>query len=136
MKWANMDASKPVKTPFDMSNISLNNPNQSLSDFTVYHQIDNHLQYLEITRPDIAFSVDWVTQFMHNPTPHHWKILKRIICNLVGTIHYDLWLYNTHHLDLNVYYDANLGKVTEDKKSTTNYAIFMGPNLVSWSSSE
>jgi histone deacetylase 1/2 len=49
-----------------------------LEDSTRYRNIVGALQYLTLTRPNIAFSVNKVCQFLHAPTTVHWTTFKRI----------------------------------------------------------
>lgn len=37
------------------------------------------LQYLSITRPDIAYAVNKLSQFMHQPSQLHWAAAKRLL---------------------------------------------------------
>jgi histone deacetylase 1/2 len=48
-------------------------------DATRYRSIVGALPYLTLTRPDIAYSVNKVCQFLHAPTTVHWATVKRII---------------------------------------------------------
>lgn len=47
-------------------------------DPKLYRSVVGALQYATITRPDIAFAVNKVSQFMHYPTSSHWIAVKRI----------------------------------------------------------
>jgi hypothetical protein len=49
------------------------------NDATQYKSIVGDLQYLTLTRPDIAFSVNKVCQFLHAPTIVHCVAVKRIL---------------------------------------------------------
>ena len=43
-----------------------------------------------VSRPDVAFAVSTLLQFIQNPGPAHWEALKRVIVFLGSTK--DLWL--------------------------------------------
>ena len=66
----NMSLSSPIATPIDPSS-SLIKDDDPFSDPKLYRQVVGSLQYETITRPDIAYSVNRVFQFMHSPTNHH-----------------------------------------------------------------
>lgn len=51
----------------------------SLEDGTKYRSVVGALQYLTLTRPEIAYSVNKVCQFLHAPTTAHWSSVKRIL---------------------------------------------------------
>ena len=54
------------------------------------HSIVGALQCVTLTRPDIAFAVNQVCQFMHDPRTTHWMAVKRILRFLKGTITHGL----------------------------------------------
>lgn len=51
----------------------------TLSDPSEYRSVVGSLQYLSFTRPDISFSVNRLSQFMHRPTDIHWKVVKQVL---------------------------------------------------------
>jgi len=76
----NMLDAKPVLTsiPSSASAISLlyGSP---LHNPTVYREVVGSLQYLSLTRPDVSFAMNKLSQFMHSLTDDHWILVKRIL---------------------------------------------------------
>ena len=59
---------KPALTPFDLttvvSNDGIDDKDYVLKDFTGYQKLIGKLIYLTITRPDISFAIQTLSQFM------------------------------------------------------------------------
>lgn len=85
--------------------------NDSIADPHLYRSVVGDLQYVTLTRLEIAFSVNKVCQFMHNPLECHWKAVKRILRYLKGTLDYGLELKpaprSTSTFNLCAYSDAD-----------------------------
>jgi len=92
------------------------------------------LVYLTITRPDIAYVVHIVSQFVTSPTTIHWAVVLRILRYLRGTQFQSLLLPSTSSLQLRAYSDADWASDPVDRKSTTGFCIFLGDSLISWKS--
>ncbi|KAK9690674.1 hypothetical protein RND81_09G145800 [Saponaria officinalis] len=65
------------------------------------------LQYLSLTRPDIAFAINRLAQFLHHPTTTHWTALKRLLRYLQGTQTVGLQLYRDSPSRLHAFCDAD-----------------------------
>jgi histone deacetylase 1/2 len=102
-------------------------------DATTYRSIVGGLQYLTLTRPDLAFAVNRVCQFLHSPTEEHWSAVKRILRFVHGTLDHGLLLSPSASSSLTVYSDADWAGDVADRRSTGGYAVFYGGNLVAWS---
>jgi hypothetical protein len=105
-----------------------------MEDPSLYCSIVGSLQYLSLTRPDLAFSINCVCQFIHRPTTLHWQAVKRILRYLKHTITHGLLLKHTPSSTIQAYLDANWAGCPDDCKSTGAHCVFIGLNLVSWSS--
>ena len=89
-----MTNAKPVATPLptNCSTLTLNS-GTALSDPTEFRAILGSLQYLLLTRIDIAFAVNKLSQFMHRFTTEHWALVKRLLRYLCGTVNDGLQLF-------------------------------------------
>ena len=99
-----------------------------------YRRLVGKLNYLTVTRPDIAHSVSVVSQYMSSPTVDNWAIVEHILCYLKGASGRGI-LYNNHrHNKVECFAYADWAGSKEDKRSTSGYCAFIGGNLVSWMS--
>uniref|UniRef100_A0A2N9G9A2 Integrase catalytic domain-containing protein n=1 Tax=Fagus sylvatica TaxID=28930 RepID=A0A2N9G9A2_FAGSY len=128
-----MTDAKPVLTPIPTSPPLLKS-GTALPDPTEYRTIVGSLQYLLITRPDLAFAVNKLSQYMHTPTTDHWSFVKRLLRYLCGTINEGLQIHRKSPLNLHAYSDADWAGDKDDFSSTSAYVIYLGRNPVSWSS--
>jgi hypothetical protein len=71
---------------------------------------------------------------MHDPREPHLTAVKRILRYLQGTSDLGLFLSCTASSALTVYTDADWAGCPDTRRSTSGYAVFLGNNLVSWSS--
>ncbi|GLT62116.1 hypothetical protein SLA2020_347760 [Shorea laevis] len=123
-----------VSTPLTPKQRLATNDSPPFSDSAYYRSIVGALQYLTFTRPDIAFAVNQVCQYMHNPTENHFQAVKRILRYLKGTLQYGLQLFKDFSLSLHLYSDADWAGCFDSRRSTSGYCLFFGRSLISWSS--
>ena len=102
-----MDA-KPIHTPLPTSPPITLHSGSSLKDPTKYRTIVGSLQYLLITQPDIAFAINKLSQYMHQPTTEHWILVKRLLRCLCGSSSDGIQLYHDSFLSLHAFADAGL----------------------------
>ena len=133
LKKTNMVDCKPVLTPAVSGRRLSLLDGDPFPDVSQYRSVVGALQYLTLTRPDIAFAVNQVCQFMHRPTTAHWIAVKRILRYLKSTYSHGL-IYRPSSLTITAFSDADYAGDPDDRKSTGGYCIYLGSNLVSWSS--
>jgi histone deacetylase 1/2 len=132
----NMTQAKTASTPMsttDKLSIHLGVP-LSAEDATRYRSTVGALQYLTLTRPDISFSVNKVCQFLQTPTDMHWSAVKQILRYLKHTLSHGLLIQRSSSTLLSGFADANWVGCPDDRRSTSGHAVFLGDNLVAWSS--
>jgi hypothetical protein len=103
------------------------------ADATAYRSIVGGLQYLTLTRPDLAFSVNKVCQYLHAPTTLHLTAVKCILRYVKGTIDLGLRITRSSSMVVSGFADADWVGCLDDRRSTGGFSIFLGSNLVSWS---
>ncbi|KAM6582344.1 hypothetical protein CsatB_009346 [Cannabis sativa] len=83
-----------------------------------YRSIVGALQYVVVTKPEITYSVNKVSQFMHKPLEAHWKVVKKILRYLKDTLDYGLHLTKCSTLSLTGFCDADWACDSDDRRST------------------
>jgi len=131
---AGMSDCKPCTTPVDTNPKLSAVDGAPVADPTDFRSLASVLQYLTFTRPDIAYAVQQVCLHMHDPREPHLAALKRILRYIRGTLHLGLLLRPSVQSDLLVYSDTDWAGCPDTRKSTSGYAVFLGDNLISWSS--
>lgn len=134
LQWTNMQSAKPISSPMSMATPLNKFDGTSMSDPTLYRSTVGALHYLSITRPDIAFAVNKVSQFSHDPRDVHWTAIKRILLYLKQTISYGLLIRPSTSKQLVAFSDADWTGCPDDRKSTLGYCTFLSCNLISWTS--
>ncbi|KAL0642049.1 hypothetical protein Bca4012_102844 [Brassica carinata] len=103
-------------------------------DAKLYRKLLGKLIYLTITRPDICFAVNQVSQHMQVPKEHHWRMVERILMYLNGSPDQGVWMGCNGSTEVVGYCDADWAGDRADRRSTTGYCTFIGGNLVTWKS--
>jgi hypothetical protein len=127
-----MDDCKPTPSPFQ-SGVKLTTTCTSLEvDATLYRQLVGSLLYLTHTHPDISFVVGLVARYMKTPHEIHWKVAKRILRYVCGTIQFEIH-YSLGGTPLLVgFIDSDWAGDPDDHKSTTGYVFSLGSGPVTW----
>jgi hypothetical protein len=125
---------KPADTPVIQNSKLGIDPNQVPTNKETYQRLVGKLIYLSHTRPDIAYVVSCVSQFMHAPSEEHMEAVLRIIRYLKGAPGRGIKFEKHGHLNVEGYTDADWAGSKIDRRSTAGYFTFVGGNLVTWRS--
>jgi hypothetical protein len=129
-----MAEAKPASTPITATPQLLKNFGDPLPSPTEYRALVGSLQYLSLTRLDIAFGTNKLAQFMQNPSTMHWLALKRLLRYLAGSCDKGIFISATAPLNFHAYSDADWAGDKDDYISTTGYLLYLGNTPISWSS--
>ncbi|KAJ0735667.1 putative RNA-directed DNA polymerase [Helianthus annuus] len=128
---------KPVGTPIELSHVinkDLEDKQEVLVEITGYQKLIGKLIYLSLTRPDICYVVQFLSQYMHRPCESHLKVALRLLRYLKLSPGKGLLFKKDECFDLTCYADSDWGKCLSTRKSVTGYCVFLGHNLISWKS--
>ncbi|XP_059455229.1 uncharacterized mitochondrial protein AtMg00810-like [Corylus avellana] len=131
---AGLTDSKTASNPLETNVKLLTTDGEPLSDATLYRQLVGSLIYLTITRPDIAYAVHLVSQFMSAPRSTHYAAVLHILRYVKGTMFYGIHFSSHSSLELRAYSDADWVGDPTDRRSTTRYCFLLGTSLISWCS--
>jgi hypothetical protein len=82
-----------------------------------------------MTRPDLAYAVHLVSQFMTAPRSVQYAVVLRILRYVKGTLFHGLHSFSHSSLDLRVYSDVDWAGDPTDRHSTTGYCFLLGDSL-------
>ena len=103
-----------------------------VADPSEYRSLADALQYLTLMRLNLAYAVQQVCLFMHDPREPHLALVKHILRYVKGTLSAGLHI-GTGPVDrLAAYSDADWAGCPNSRRSISGFCVFLGDNLVSW----
>ncbi|KAL5571449.1 hypothetical protein UlMin_021046 [Ulmus minor] len=125
---------KPAVIPVDPNQKLGEAPEDLAVDREMYQRLVGKLIYLSHTRPDIAYAVSMVSQFMHSPREVHLQVVYQILHYLKGSPGKGVLFKRNSSLVLEAYTYADYAESIVNRRSTSGYCTFIGGNLVTWRS--
>ncbi|GKD58046.1 ribonuclease H-like domain-containing protein [Tanacetum coccineum] len=133
LEQAQMLNCNPCRAPIDTEK-KLGPEGSPVTDPTLNHSLAGSLQYLTFTRPDLSYAVQQLCLYMHDHREPHLNAMKCVLCYLQGTTDLGLLLFRSITSQLIAYSDADWGGCPAMRRSTSGYCVFLGYNLLTWSS--
>lgn len=126
----NMSHCKTAETPME-ANLKLEKSLNVCSEYP-YQQLIGGLMYLAVlTRPDIAYSVSYLSQFNNSYDETHWRHLKRILKYLKKTKNYGL-VFRKDNSTIEGFADADWGSDVTDRKSYSGFCFKLSNTVISF----
>ncbi|KAJ0621772.1 putative RNA-directed DNA polymerase [Helianthus annuus] len=128
---------KPVTTPIEQSFLVTNkckSDQKILENVNGFQRLIGKLIYLSLTRPDISYAVQFLSQFMHSPCQSHLDIALRLLRYLKLSPGKGISFKKSSNMVLTGFVDSDWAKCLKTRRSVTGYGIFLGETLISWKS--
>jgi hypothetical protein len=136
---AGLNDCNPCQTPMEVRLKLRKGSNFPLVDATLYRSLVGSLRYLVNTRPDLAFSVGYVSRFMESPREDHLAAVRRILRYVAGTRCWGIRFGPGARCALPMlvgYSDSDLAGDPDERKSTSGQIFFINGGPVTWQSSK
>ena len=126
---------RPADTPMEQNGKLSDEEESPPVNKGQYQRLVGKLIFLSHTRPNIAFLVSVVSQFMHAPIEEHLNAVHRILQYLKMTLGNGLFFGKSTRRGIEVYYsDTDWVGSVNDRRSTSGYCTYVWGNLVAWRS--
>ncbi|XP_042055730.1 uncharacterized mitochondrial protein AtMg00810-like [Salvia splendens] len=125
---------KPSSIPMDSSKHLQQDEVEPLTDPTAYRRLIGRLVYLCITRPDITFAVNNLSQFLSKPCSGHMLAAEKVLKYLKSTLGHGIFYSAKSASDLSMFSDADWAACPDTRRSVSGFCLFLGSSLISWRS--
>ncbi|OMO87137.1 Integrase, catalytic core [Corchorus capsularis] len=127
-----MQGCKPSAFPMEQNHKLRADSNGPIIDAAQYRRLVGRLLYLTVTRPDLTFAVNVLSQFVSAPRQEHMDAALRVLRYLKKAPGQGVLLSAKGDLFLIAYCDADWGGCLTTKRSCTGYFITLGGSPISW----
>lgn len=118
-------------TSFDFDKLVDEITNSFLYDPSAYQRLVVRLIYLIITRTDLTFAVQYLSQFMHSPKVSHMHAAIRVLKYIKNSPSLGVFMSTSSIIVLTAYCDADWVVCTNTKKSSTGYVLKLSDSILS-----
>lgn len=124
---------KPHNIPMD-ANVVLAQEGKLLSNPKEYRRLIGCLLYLCLTRPDLVFAINKLSQFVADPCDHHMQVLHRVLRYIKGSVEKGLLFSSSSSFELSTFANADWGTFKDSRQLVTGFCTFLGDSILSWRS--
>lgn len=101
-----------------------------ISDPSQYRRLIGRLLYLTITRPDIAYAVNRLSQFVTNPKQPHLQAVHHLLRLIKNSPGQGLFFSTSPFLQLKAFSDSDWAGYVDTRRSVKGFCVFLGDSLI------
>ncbi|XP_073017921.1 uncharacterized protein [Primulina eburnea] len=129
---ARLLGAKPAAFPMEQNHNLALAKGAVLADPAPYMRLVGRLIYMSTTRPDLAYSVHILSQFMQQPRDDHWEDALRVVRYLKKSPGQGILLRTDSDLHLEGWCDSDWASCPLTWRSLTSWFMLLGGSHVSW----
>ncbi|XP_041017956.1 uncharacterized mitochondrial protein AtMg00810-like [Juglans microcarpa x Juglans regia] len=131
---ANLLATKPSTFLMEQNLKLSKSDGELIVDPKSCRRLIGRLLYLTTDKPDIAYTVNTLSQFPTQPCQPHFTAVQRILRYLKSRPGQGHFFPSSSKLQLRAFCDSNWAGCPDTRRSVSGFSIFLGDSLVSWKS--
>ncbi|XP_057529852.1 uncharacterized mitochondrial protein AtMg00810-like [Amaranthus tricolor] len=124
----------PAQCPLEARLQLRNDSGIPIKDPTIYRKLVGKLNYLTNTRPDLAYAVQFLSQFLQDPREPHWQAALHTLRYLRQDYTKGILLNASSDMKLEAYCDSDWASCHNTRRSVSGYFILLGGSPISWKS--
>ncbi|XP_073525461.1 uncharacterized protein [Phyllobates terribilis] len=132
LKKYGMQNCKPIDSRMEVRHMLHAEEGDELEDARLYRQLVGSLIYLTITRPDIAYAVGVVSQFMQKARKPHLEAVRRIVRYVRHTVEYGILYEAGVQHEILGFTDVDWAGDSSTRRSKSGYTFSLGLGAISW----
>nr|XP_016487034.1 PREDICTED: uncharacterized mitochondrial protein AtMg00810-like [Nicotiana tabacum] len=102
-----------------------------LVDPTYYRKLVGKLNFLTYTRPDIAYGIQYLIQFMQEPKESHLKAAFHLLRYLKGDITLGIFMLKDEDCTIRAFYDSDWAACPDSRRLVSGYLVLLGNSPIS-----
>lgn len=128
------DLSSKATTPLPLTTKISSTDGELISNPELYRSLVGKLNFLTNTRPDLAYVVQSLIQFMQQPRQSHLVALQHTLRYVNHPIGQGILLRADDHIILQAFSNSDWAACVDSRKSITCYVLLLGSSPVTWKS--
>lgn len=100
----------------------------------IHKKLVGKLNFLVNTRPNLAFAIQHLSQFMSDPRIPHYEATKHVLRYITSDPNQGLLMNNNNDYSLKAYCDSDWASCPQSRRSTSGFIVLLGNSPIAWKS--